>query len=305
MSNPLIDVSNELAQITEALDSHVVAIHARRRYSSSGLRFGPDLIVTADHALHRDEEIKITSAGCRSTGASLLGRDPGSDLAVLRLNQADANPLPERLQAAKVKAGELALVVGRSVDSGLNASLGIVSAVSGPWRTWRGGRLDSYIRLDATLFPQSAGGAVVNARGELIGIATPALSRIAGLAIPASTVRHITGLLVEKGFVPRGYLGVGVQPVPISDDVQRKLSLTNRIGLIVLTIESGGPADKAGLLVGDILLAAGDVTLDRPEVLREYSESASIGSPVKLRLIRGGAIAESVLVIGERPAVRR
>src|SRR5689334_1036173 len=159
MSNSLIDVSNELAQITEALDSHVVAVHARRRYSSSGLRFGPDLIVTADHALHRDEEIKITSSGGRSTGASLVGRDPGSDLAVLRLNQADAHPLPERPQAAQVKAGELALVVGRSADSGLNASLGIVSAVSGPWRTWRGGRLGSYIRLDATLFPQSAGGA--------------------------------------------------------------------------------------------------------------------------------------------------
>jgi S1-C subfamily serine protease len=182
--------------------------------------------------------------------------------------------------------------------------MGIISAASGPWRTWRGGKLDAYIRLDARLFPQSTGGAVVNARGEIIGIATSALSRVAGLAIPVATVKRVAEKLLEKGFVPRGYLGIGVQPVPFSEELQKRLSIPNKGGLILLTVESDGPADKAGLLIGDIVTGVGDVRVEQTSDLQAYSDSGVIGKSVKIQFIRGGALKESTLTVVERPARR-
>ena len=130
----------------------------------------------------------------------------------------------------------------------MNATLGIISACSGEWRTWRGGRLDHYIRLDLTLYPGSDGGAVVNTAGETIGIATSALSRIAGLAIPAVTIDRVVDEILTRGHVARGYLGVGLQPVELPD---------HQKGLIVLSLEPEGPAAKAGVLIGDILVTLG------------------------------------------------
>jgi serine protease Do len=195
-------------------------------------------------------------------------------------------------------------VVGRSPLSGANASCGIVSAVSGPWKTWRGGELDSYIRLDARLFPQSSGGAVVNMRGEIIGIATSALSRIAGLAIPAATVKRVAEQLLERGFVPRGYLGIGVQSVALPEELRTRLAIPNQAGLMVLTVESGSPADKAGLLIGDIVIRLGDVLAERIDELQTYSGSGLIGKSVQIHFIRGGALKESTLTVGERPGRR-
>src|SRR5690348_7038729 len=190
MDNALVNFSNGLAEVVRGVDAHVVSVQARRRYPSSGIRWSNDVVVTCDHAIHVEDDISVTLAGGKAVSAKLVGRDRGTDLALLKLESPGASG--ESIgRAGEVKAGELALVVGRSPDSGVNASLGIVSAVSGGWRTWRGGQLDAYIRLDAKLFPQSSGGAVVNAHGELIGIATPALSRIAGIAIPVATVQSV------------------------------------------------------------------------------------------------------------------
>jgi S1-C subfamily serine protease len=300
MGNTLIDISNELAGITQALSPYVVSVRGRRHYPSSGLRWGADLVVTANHTIRRDEDIAIVTDQGANVAATLVGRDPGSDLAVLKIADAGAAPT-ERVSTAAVKAGELALVVGRSPDSGVNASLGIVSAVSGPWRTWAGSQLDAYVRLDAKMFPQSSGGAVVNGRGEIIGIATSALSRIAGIVIPASTIKRVAAKLVERGFVPRGYLGVGVQPVPVSEELRQTLSIANRRGLIVLTVESNGPAAKAGMLIGDVVLTAQDTAIERIEDLHAFTESAAIGSSAKIRFIRGGVLKEATVVVGERP----
>jgi len=260
--------------------------------------------VTASHTVQRDEDITVGLAGGATVEASLIGRDAGSDLAVLRVKEVGPSGV-ERGVTEAVKVGELALVVGRSPHSGVNATLGIISAASGPWRTWRGGQLDAYIRLDARLFPQSSGGAVVNGRGEIIGLATSALSRIAGLAVPVATIKDVTGKLMERGFVPRGYLGIGVQPVPIGEGLRQKLSVPNQNGLIVLTVESNGPADKGGVLAGDIVLKVNDVTTEDAEDLQAFSQSAEIGKSAKIRLIRGGVLTESTVVVGERPGRRR
>jgi S1-C subfamily serine protease len=298
MENALISLSNELAGVVQAVSPHIVSVKARRHYPSSGVRWGTDVIVTADHAIHRDEDIAVTLADGRTVAGTLAGRDPGTDLAVLKLETGSSWAQIGR--AADVRVGELALVVGRSPDSGVNASLGIVSARSGPWRTWRGGQLDAYLRLDAKLFPQSSGGAVVNVRGQLIGIATSALSRIAGLAIPVSTVKPVTEKLLERGFVPRGYLGIAVQPVALAEDLRKKLSIPNQAGLIVLSVEEGGPADKAGLLVGDILIGIDARQIERTGDLQEFSDSGVVGKAAAIHSIRGGALKESTVTIGER-----
>jgi S1-C subfamily serine protease len=303
MGNALVNLSNELAGIVQAANPYVVSVKARRHYPSSGVRWGADVVVTADHTVHRDEDITVNLADGKTVGARLVGRDPGTDLAVLKI-EAPGSSGTEPGRADAVQAGELALVVGRSPDSGVNASLGIISATSGPWRTWRGGQLDAYVRLDAKLFPQSSGGAVVNVRGEIVGIATSALSRIAGLAIPVSSVKRVTEKLLEKGFVPRGYLGIGVQPVPFSDELRKKLSVSNKGGLIVLTVEPSGPADKAGVLIGDVMVGIGAAVIEQTDDLQTYSDSGVIGKSVSIKFIRGGALEESTLTVGERPGRR-
>jgi S1-C subfamily serine protease len=300
MESTLINFSNELARIVRAVEPHVVSVRARRHYPSSGVRWRPDVVVTADHTIEREEDIAITLADGKTVDAALAGRDARTDLAVLKI-ESPSSSTGQIDPSEAVEAGEVTLVVGRSPDSGVNASLGIVSAISGRWRTWRGGQLDAYIRLDARLFPQSSGGAVVNVRGEMIGIATSGLSRIAGVAIPVSTVRSVTEKLLQKGFVPRGYVGIGVQQVPFSEELRKKLSIPNRSGLIVLTVEPNGAGDKAGILIGDVVTSIGDTLIERIDHLQEYSDSGVIGKSVKINYVRGGALKESVLTVGERP----
>lgn len=247
------------------------------------------MIVTAEHTIRREEEITVTLPDGTNAPATFVGSDPGADVAVLKV---ESEGLAPKVVSAAPAPGILAVSAGRSQDSGVNATLGIISAVSGSWRTWRGGRLDHYIRLDLTLYPGSAGGLVVNTAGEAIGIATPALSRIAGVAIPASTVERVVGEILTRGKVTRGYLGVGLQPVEISE---------HQKGLIVLSLESNGPAAKAGVLVGDVLTTlSGNAVTDTEEV-QSALEGHAVGTKVDAEFSRGGKPAKLVIVVGERP----
>ena len=300
MQSTLASLSSELAKLVEEVQPYVVAVHARGHFPSSGVHWRPGIIVTADHTVRRDEDIQVTLPDGKRADAVLAGRDPGTDIAALKVDGL-GSPAPQTGGADPVAAGELALVLGRSPDSGPNASLGVISAVSGPWRTWRGGRLDNYIRLDATMFPNSSGGAVVDVRGRLLGIATSALSRIAGLAIPASSVSRVLDALLTKGHVPRGYLGIGAQPVGIPDALRASLALTAKSGIMVVKVEADGPADRAGVLLGDILVSLGDTTLEEFEDLQSVSDSGIIGKQVKAHLIRAGAMLELSITVGERP----
>ncbi len=300
MQSSLVSLSNELAKLVEEFQTHVVAVHARAHYPSSGVHWRPGIVVTADHTVGREEDIQVTLPGGERADATLAGRDSGTDIAVLKVEGLGPAAAPAGGGDAAT-VGELALVLGRSPDSGPNASLGVISALSGPWRTWRGGRLDQYIRLDATLFPNSSGGAVVDCRGRLLGIATSGLSRIAGLAIPASSVNRVVDALLEKGHVPRGYLGIGVQPVAIPEAFRTSLSVTGKSGVMVVKVEPGGPADRAGVLLGDILLGIGNTQLEQIEELQSFSDSGVIGKLVKAKLIRAGKLQEVEITVGERP----
>lgn len=299
METVLSSLSNELTSLVQRISPSVVAVHARRHFPSSGVHWGPDLVVTADHTIAREEDIRVTTADGKALAASLVGRDPGADLAALKVP--GLGPAAKTITHDKPVLGEFALVVGRSPDSGANASLGIVGAASGPWRTWRGGRLEQYIRLDAMLYPNSSGGAVVNARGSILGIATSALSRVAGLAIPASDVTRVANELVEKGYVPQGYLGIGVYPVAIPESLKSKLAVQNATGILILNVEKGGAAERAGVLLGDVLISLNSTPMEKVEDLQSFCASGVIGKTANARFIRAGALIETSIVVGERP----
>ena len=290
MANEWAALSNDLAAAVERAGRSVVAVHARPRFSSSGVIWRPGVIVTAHHTLRRDEEITVTLPDGANRPVTLAGSDPGIDLAVLRLAEPAGDAVAQL--AAGTKAGHLALTVGRSEDSGVNASLGIISAVSGPWRTWRGGRLDQYIRLDLTMYPASSGGVVVDSAGATIGIATSGLSRLAGLAIPAAAINRVLEEILSRGHVSRGYLGVGLQPVSLPD---------HQKGLIVLSTEAGGPAATAGVLIGDILVSVNGKAVTDTDDVQTALESIRAGQAIGADLLRGGAQRQITITVGERP----
>ena len=289
MTNELAALSNDLAAAVERAGKSVVAVHARPRFSSAGVIWRPGVIVTAEHTIRREEEITVTLPDGTDHPATLAGADAGTDIAVLKL--AEAAGEAATLSSAELRPGYLALAIGRSENSGVNATLGIISAVSGSWRTWRGGRLDQYIRLDLNMYPSSSGAAVIDTSGAVIGIATSGLSRIAGLAIPASTINRVTDEIISRGRVARGYLGVGLQPVNVTD---------HQKGLIVLSIEHKGPADEAGLLVGDILLSLGGKTVTDTGDVQTALESVAVGQAIEAALLRGGAARQVTITVGER-----
>jgi S1-C subfamily serine protease len=287
--NELTALSTELADVVGKVGKSVVAVDARPRFGSSGVFWRPGVVVTAEHTIRREEEIEVTLPDGKTVTASVAGSDPGTDLAVLKVD-GNAGETPV-VAAGEPVPGNLALSIGRSPDSGVNATMGIVSAVSGSWRTWRGGRLDHYIRLDLTLYPASSGGLVVNTKGEAIGIATSALSRIAGLAIPASTVNRVVEEILSRGHVARGYLGVGLQPVELPD---------HHKGLIVLSLEPDGPAAKAGVLIGDVIISLGGTAVNDTDDIQSVLERHAVGQTIAAGLVRGGAAVTIGVVIGER-----
>ena len=299
MDNALVALSNELAAAVERARRSVVTVHARPRLASSGVHWRQGVIVTAEHTVKHDEEITIGMPDGSSVAATLAGRDPGTDIAVLKADNL-LNPVVD-FSDTPVQTGNLILAVGRAPDSGVNATMGVISAVSGSWCTWRGGMLDQYIRLDVTLYPGSSGGVVINTQGEALGIATSGLSRLAGLAVPASTVNRVVDELLAKGHISRGYLGLGLQPIALPADLSKKLKLPNSAGVIVLSVEPDGPADRAGLMIGDILVSLNGKPVKDTDDVQSVLEPGFVGKPVAAALVRGGALAEASITIGERP----
>ena len=239
MTNPLLSLSEYLASTVEQAGRSVVAIHARARINSSGVHWAPGVVVTADHTIRQDEDIRVTAPDGSTLPAELAGRDPSTDLAVLRVKDLNMT-VASKAGSSALKPGNVALVVGRFKDSA-NAAFGVLSSLSGPSQTWRGGHLDQVIRLDVALQPASAGGAVIDAEGKLIGIATAALSRISVFAIPVATVARVTEKLLKHGRIPRGYLGIGLQPIAIPEHLKTKLNVTASSGLIVVSIDADRP----------------------------------------------------------------
>ena len=300
MSTELIELSNALAQATDRAAASVVAVHTERRGSSSGIVWRSGVIVTSEHALRRDEEIQVTLPNGRVASATLAGRDPSTDIAVLKCPEA-SNAVPEFGDVATLKPGSLTLVVGRTRASGPVAALGVVSLVAADRRTWTGASLVPYIRLDVGLQPTAIGGAVIDAHGTTVGLATPRFARFGAIAVPASSINKIVDTLLQKGHIPRGYLGVGLQPVRLPDALREKLKWNEKTAAIVMDVHPGGSADKAGIVIGDILISLAGDPVTRLEDIQAHLAGDSIGKKLSLKFVRGGAIQEASIVVAERP----
>jgi len=300
MSAELIELSNALAQITERAAANVVAVHAEARGSASGVIWRAGVIVTAEHVLRRDDEIHVTLPDGRVVPATLAGRDPSSDLAVLKCTEASA-AVPALGDVTALKPGSLALVVGRTRASGPVAALGAVSLVVPDRRTWTGAALAPYIRLDVGLQPTAIGGAVVDAQGRIVGIATPRFARFGAIAIPAPAVDRVIDTLLKKGHIPQGYLGVGLQPVRLPEALRQSLQRSEKTAAIVLEVEPESPAHRAGIVIGDILVTLAGHPVARLEDVHSQLHGESIGKPLALKFVRGGATQEVNIVVGERP----
>ncbi|HEX3376122.1 MAG TPA: S1C family serine protease [Candidatus Acidoferrales bacterium] len=300
MSKELIELSNALAQSTNRAAGSVVAVHTEARGSSSGVVWRPGVIVTSEHALRRDEDIQVTLPDGRVVSAILAGRDPSTDIAVLKCAEA-VNAAPTFADAANLKPGNLALVVGRTRASGPVAALGVVSLVTQNRPTWTRGEINPYIRLDVGLQPTAVGGAVVNADHGIVGIATPRFARFGAIAIPASAINRITDTLLSNGRIPHGYLGVGLQVLPLPDSLRKKLQRDEKTATIVLEVHPGGPADKAGVVIGDIFVSLGDHPVTRLEDVQSVLAGDTIGKSLPLKFVRGGSLQESQIMVMERP----
>jgi S1-C subfamily serine protease len=308
MPSELIELSNSLALATEKAAAQVVAVHTETRGSSSGVIWRDGVVVTAEHALRRDEEIRVTLQDGSVVEATLAGRDPATDIAVLKCPAARA-AVSEFGDAATLKPGHLTLVVGRTRASGPVAALGVVSLVVAERRTWTGTSLSPYIRLDVGLQPTAVGGAVVNAAGRVVGMATPRFARFGAIAIPAAAMNAVVDTLLARGHMPRGFLGVGLQSVRLPEDLRALLQKnqtqqnqpSQKSGAMVLQVEPGGPAGRAGLMIGDILVSLAGRPIHRVEDVQFHTHGDTIGKSLAVRLIRGGALQETAIVVGERP----
>jgi len=234
-------------------------------------------------------------------GATLAGRDATTDVAVLKVEGLGV-PVAEFADAASLKPGHWALAVGRTSEGGDRASLAMVGVVGPGWKTWRGGQLDQTIRLDRRLHPNFSGGPVVDEQGRVLGISTPAFSRFASVVVPASTVNRVADELGKAGHVRRGYLGIGMIPIRLPRKLRDALKVASESGAIVIGVEPESPADIAGVVLGDLLVALDAVPIRDIDDVQAFLSAERIGQGVKASIIRGGKLTELSITVSDRPA---
>jgi S1-C subfamily serine protease len=298
-SSLLVGVSDELANAVERVGTGVVTVDARRRHPASGIIWSGDgLIATANHVVERDEEIEVSLHDGRTLDATLVGRDPGSDLAVLRVDATGLTPLAR--STAEPRVGHLSLAIGRPGPSGAMASLGVITAVAGPLRFRGGGSLERYVQADVAMLPGFSGGPLIDSGGGLIGLNTSGLGRAGQLTVLAASIDATLATLLQHGRVRRGYLGVGAQAVRLPDALAQALGDGQELGLLVVSVEAGGPADAAGLMLGDVILTVDGGEVGQVEQLQELLTGDRVGKSVPVRIARGGEPREIGVTIGER-----
>lgn len=297
-------LSQEIEEAAARAGNSVVAVQSEHRHASSGVVWRPDIVVTADHTLRRNSEVAVILDGGALLTASIAGRDPTTDLAVLKLPTSCDLPLAVTAEAADIRVGRIVVAVARSRRGNLVASSGILSGVMGAWRTWHGAEVDRFIRPDLTMYSGFSGGALVDSSGRVLGINTTGLRRGSCITVPSATVNRVVDELLAKGHIARPFLGLAMQPVQIPESLQSKLNLTNPAGLLVVQVEPNGPAEQAGLLVGDIIVGLGGGSPEKLFELRQYLHGKQVGDKFDLSILRGGARANVVVSVGERPVAR-
>jgi S1-C subfamily serine protease len=299
---PLTALSNDLASAVDTVGRSVVAVHARRRIPASGVVWQPGVVVATHHTVQRDDDITVGLHDGTTVEATLAGRDPSTDLAVLRLANPSSAP-PVALSTETPRVGQLVLALGRPGAS-VTASLGMISALGGEWRTWQGGTIDRFVRLDVSVYDGFSGGALVDATGRVAGVNTSGLARATALTVPASTVSRVAAQLLARGHIARGWLGIATQPVRLPASLHQSLGVETPIGLVVVNVEPESPADRGGVLIGDILLAVDDRPVSDPGDVIAAIGGDRIGQAIALRVARGGRAERVTVTVGERPRGR-
>jgi S1-C subfamily serine protease len=295
----LSNISNQLADAVQAAGAWTVRVQARRGPAASGIALAADLVLTADHVVDpsREDAIRIGLPDGTEVGGSVVGRDAATDIAILRI--ASGSLSPAKPAQGEPRTGALALVVGRP-GSQPNASLGLITGLAGPTRTRRGGMLERFIQVDAVMYPGFSGGALVDADANVLGMITSGLG-FGGpaVAIPWSVASQVADTLQKHGRVPRGYLGVGSQPVTLSPQAKEVAGGQER-GLLVVQVAEGGPAATAGFLQGDILVRLDGNAVTNADDLQGLLGPDRVGTSVTASVVRGGELRDLSVTVGTR-----
>ena len=296
MASIVEGISNDLAGMVEAAGPAVVRVEGRRRIPASGILWSEDgIVVTAHHVVKRDDRLNVGLADETKLEAELVGRDPTTDLAVLRVDGTKLSPAATA-NLEDLSVGHLVLALGRPGRT-VQATLGIVSALGTSWQTAAGGTIDRYLQTDVVMYPGFSGGPLVDASGKVLGLNTSALRGVS-LSIPSATVGRVVESIISHGRVQRGYLGVGVQPVNLPEASADELG--QETGLILISVEPGSPAEDGGLTLGDTLLSVNGEPVRRLDELMSLLSGDLVGEEVIVSILRGGGVREQKITVGER-----
>lgn len=299
MSQLLNDLSEALVATVKSVGQQVVRVEGRERLSTSGVVWSQDgLVVTAHHGVKRDQAVRVGLPDGTTASAKVLGRVPNLDLALLRVDSDKLTPA-DWAEADQLQVGALVLALGRPGPDVL-ATLGILSAVETGWRAPTGGHFTHYVQSDVVMYPGFSGGPLVSAHEQALGINTSALVNGLSLSIPTATLRRAVETLLNHGRVRQGYLGLGGQTVRLPNAHQAQVG--QETGLLLMMVEPGGPADRGGLLLGDILLSIDNETLKGMDDLLSLlnGQGERVGATVPIRFLRAGQPRDGHITIGER-----
>ena len=297
MSDVLVSLSAAMADLVKNSDSHIVRVEGRSRLSASGVVYGADgIIVTSHHVVEREDNLRVGLPGGDTVDATLLGRDPATDLAVLRAQVSGLVP-SAWVEGEELRVGNVILALGRPGQT-VQATLGIVSALGSSWRTGGGGEIDRYLQTDVVMYPGFSGGPLATADGRFGGINSSALARGVSVTIPSATVQRVVETILAHGRMPRGYLGVGIQPVRLDESIETQLN--QQTGLMIMSVEGDGPAGAAGILQGDVLVTLDEVAVRHMDELQSLLSGERAGKTVAVQIVRAGAVQSVNVTIGQK-----
>ena len=298
MAEVLTNLSDALAETVDQAGSRVVRVEGRRRLPGSGIVWSPDgVVVTAHHVVEQDDDISVALPDGQTITAALVGRDPTTDIAVLRA-QSSGLTAPTWAESDNLRVGHLVLALGRPGQS-VRATLGIVSALSKrSWHTPAGGRVDQYLQTDVVMYPGFSGGPLVDAAGQFVGLNTSALLRGISMTVPATTLHRVVENLLAHGRIRRGYLGIGTQPVRLPSALAQQLS--QETGLMLVSVEPDSPAGSHGLLLGDTLVSLDGEQVRNVDELLALLGDERINKEASVIMVRSGQIQETTITVGER-----
>jgi S1-C subfamily serine protease len=291
-------LSRQIAETVEAVQDSIVTVHGGGRSTSSGVVWRPGVIVTVRQGLRRREGLQVAHQG-EPVKATLAGTDAGTDLAVLRID-GGTGKVAETSGALPARVGEVVLAVGRSSLGDISASAGILARLGSGWRTWRGGQMDSLIRPDLELYVGQSGSALVNEGRRVLGINSIALARNAVITVPSATIDRVVDQLLERGHVPRPFLGAAMQAVPVPEALRAHFTAGVDEALLVLHVEPHGPAAAAGILVGDLILSFNSHPVHNVHEVQHRLLSLKVGDSIPIVVLRGGTKIDLTAILADR-----